>query len=82
MLGINVEGPPEPVADVIASFKEAIYVVIVAGRFDLLVELVSQDRAGLLALIGRVRSLEGVRNTETFVYLDLAKQMFDWGAPG
>ena len=80
MLGVSVEGPPERVADELAGWREAIYVVVVAGRFDLLVELVADDRRELLDLIGRVRSIEGVRDTETFVYLDLAKQMFDWGA--
>ena len=81
MLGVSVQGPPERVADALSAWREAIYVVVVAGRFDLLVELVADDRGELLDLIGRVRSLEGVRDTETFVYLDLAKQMFDWGAP-
>jgi Lrp/AsnC family transcriptional regulator for asnA, asnC and gidA len=80
MLGVSVEGPPERVADLLAGWREAIYVVVVAGRFDLLVELVADDRGELLDLIGRVRSLDAVRDTETFVYLDLAKQMYDWGA--
>jgi Lrp/AsnC family transcriptional regulator for asnA, asnC and gidA len=82
MLGVSVEGPPEAVADQLAEWREAIYVIVVAGRFDVLVELVADDRRELLDLIGRVRRLDGVRDTETFVYLDLAKQMFDWGAPG
>jgi Lrp/AsnC family transcriptional regulator, regulator for asnA, asnC and gidA len=80
MLGITVDGPPERVGDVLSTWPEAIYVVIVAGRFDVLVELVSRDRRDLLELINRVRVLEGVTTTETFVYLDLAKQLFDWGA--
>jgi Lrp/AsnC family transcriptional regulator for asnA, asnC and gidA len=80
MLGITVDGPPERVADVLTTWQEAIYVVIVAGRFDVLVELVSRDRRDLLELITRVRTLEGVATTETFVYLDLAKQLFDFGA--
>ena len=80
MLGITVDGPPERVADVLATWQEAIYVVIVAGRFDVLVELVSTDRRDLLELITRVRTLDGVSTTETFVYLDLAKQLFDFGA--
>jgi Lrp/AsnC family transcriptional regulator for asnA, asnC and gidA len=80
MLGITVDGPPERVADVLATWREAIYVVIVAGRFDVLVELVSRDRRDLLELISRVRTLEGVVTTETFVYLDLAKQLFEFGA--
>jgi Lrp/AsnC family transcriptional regulator for asnA, asnC and gidA len=80
MLGITVEGPPERVADALATWQEAIYVVIVAGRFDVLVEFVSRSRRDLLELITRVRTLEGVVTTETFVYLDLAKQLFDFGA--
>jgi Lrp/AsnC family transcriptional regulator for asnA, asnC and gidA len=80
MLGITVDGPPERVADVLATWREAIYVVICAGRFDVLVELVSRDRRDLLSLINRVRTLEGVSTAETFVYLDLAKQLFDYGA--
>ena len=79
-MGLTVEGPPERVADVLAQWPEAIYVVITAGRFDVLVELVSRDRRDLLEMINRVRMLEGVSTTETFVYLDLVKQLFDWGA--
>jgi Lrp/AsnC family transcriptional regulator for asnA, asnC and gidA len=80
LLGLTVEGPAERVADVLATWPEAIYVVITAGRFDVLVELVSRDRRDLLEMINRVRLLEGVMTTETFVYLDLVKQLFDWGA--
>ena len=80
MIGITVDGPPERVADVLATWQEAIYVVIVAGRFDVLVELVSRDRRDLLELINQVRTLDGVSTTETFVYLDLAKQLYDFGA--
>ena len=80
LLGVTVEGPPERVSDVLATWPEAIYVVITAGRFDLLVELVARDRRDLLELINRVRMLDGVSTTETFVYLDLVKQLVDWGA--
>ena len=74
MLGLGVEGPPERVADELATWDEAIYVVIVAGRFDLLVEVVARDRHDLLKLLNRVKSLDGVVSSETFVYLDLAVQ--------
>ena len=80
LVGITVEGLPEQVADVLATWPSAIYVVITAGRFDVLVELVARDRRDLLELINRVRMLDGVSTTETFVYLDLVKQLFDWGA--
>jgi Lrp/AsnC family transcriptional regulator for asnA, asnC and gidA len=80
MLGVSTEGRPERVADALAQWPEAIYVVVVAGRFDVLVELISRERGDLLGLINRVRELPGVTDTETFVYLDLAKQVFDIGA--
>ena len=80
MLGVTADGPPEKVADALAELDEAIYVVVCAGRYDVLVELVADDRGGLLELISKVREVPGVTSTETFVYLDLAKQLFDWGA--
>ena len=80
LLGVTVEGPVERVADALAQWPEAIYVVVTAGRFDVVVELVARDRRDLLELINRVRLLDGVSTTETFVYLDLVKQLYDWGA--
>jgi Lrp/AsnC family transcriptional regulator for asnA, asnC and gidA len=80
MVGIRTAGPPEPVADQIARWDEAGYVVVTAGQFDLLVELVCTDRRHLLDLTNRIRSLDGVVSTESFLYLELWKQLYDWGA--
>ena len=80
MVGIRTSGPPEPVADAVAQWDEAGYVVVTAGQFDLLVELVCSDRHELLAMTNRIRSLPEVVSTETFLYLDLWKQLYDWGA--
>jgi Lrp/AsnC family transcriptional regulator for asnA, asnC and gidA len=80
MVGIRTAGSPEPLADAIAKWDEAGYVVISAGRFDLLVELICADRRHLLELSNRLRALEGVVSTETFLYLDLWKLLYDWGA--
>ena len=80
MVGIRTAGPPEGVADEIARWDEADYVVVTAGQFDLLVEVVCRDRRHLLAVTNRMRSLAGVTSTETFLYLDLWKQLYDWGA--
>ena len=79
MVGIRTNGPPEPVADAIAQWDEAGYVVITAGQFDLLVELVCADRRQLLDVTNRIRSIEGVVSTESFLYLELWKQLYDWG---
>jgi Lrp/AsnC family transcriptional regulator for asnA, asnC and gidA len=79
MIGIKTTGSPEPVADAIAGWDEASYVVVTAGSFDVLVEVICVDRRHLLELTTRVRATPGVATTETFLYLDLAKQVFAWG---
>jgi Lrp/AsnC family transcriptional regulator for asnA, asnC and gidA len=80
MVGITVEGDLEPVADALAALDEVEYVVITAGSFDLLVEIVCEDDDHLLELVNkRIRALPGVRATESFVYLKLRKQTYTWG---
>jgi Lrp/AsnC family transcriptional regulator for asnA, asnC and gidA len=80
MVGIRTSGSPEPVADELARWDEAGYVVVTAGQFDVLAELVCADRRHLLDVTNRIRSLDGVTSTESFLYLDLWKQLYDWGA--
>ena len=70
------------VADALAGWEEASYVVVTAGRFDLLVELVCSDRRHLLEITNRIRAVPGVVSTESFVYLELRKQLYDWGTQG
>ena len=80
MIGIRTEGALEPVADAMAQFPEVDYVVITAGSFDLLVEVVCEDDDHLLDLVSRrIRGVPGVRETESFVYLKLRKQLYSWG---
>ena len=80
MLGIKVEGDIRGVADKLADLPEAEYVVICAGSFDLLVELVCVDDDHLLAHHRRVHADHpGVRSTEDFVYLKVAKENYQWG---
>jgi Lrp/AsnC family transcriptional regulator for asnA, asnC and gidA len=80
MIGLTVDGDMGPVADALAEMPEVDYVVTTAGSFDLLVEVVCEDDAHLLDLLtARIRTLPGVRSTETFVYLKLNKQHYNWG---
>jgi Lrp/AsnC family transcriptional regulator for asnA, asnC and gidA len=81
MVGIRTSGAPDAVAEELAGWAEADYVVVTAGRFDLLVEVVCSDRHELLALTNRMRALDGVVSTESFLYLDMVKQLYDWGTP-
>nr|WP_193608433.1 Lrp/AsnC family transcriptional regulator [Nocardioides lijunqiniae] len=80
MIGVSVHGPLESVADALAELDEVDYVVVTAGRYDLLVEVVCETDEHLLELISsKIRSLEGVVSTETFMYLKLRKQTYSWG---
>jgi Lrp/AsnC family transcriptional regulator for asnA, asnC and gidA len=80
MIGLRVEGELEPVADALAAMDEIDYVVITAGSFDLLVELVVEDDHQLLEVLStRIRNIPGVVSTESFMYLHLRKQTYSWG---
>jgi Lrp/AsnC family transcriptional regulator, regulator for asnA, asnC and gidA len=80
MIGVRASGPLEPIADALAELPEVDYVVVTAGSFDLLVEVVCEDDDTLLSLISTgIRSVPGVESTETFMYLQLRKQTYSWG---
>ncbi len=80
MVGIRVSGDITPLAERISAIPEVAYVVTTAGSFDVLAEVVCEDDAHLLEVISRrIRSLPGVLATETFVYLKLNKQHYNWG---
>jgi len=82
LVGVKTSGPPGEIADEIARWPEADYVVVTAGRYDLVVEVVAADRQELLELTNRMRALDGVATTETFFYLEMWKQLYDWGTRG
>jgi Lrp/AsnC family transcriptional regulator, regulator for asnA, asnC and gidA len=79
MIGIRCGDDLERVADQLAGMDEIDYVVITAGSFDLLIEVVCEDDDQLLEILSRVRSISSVTTTETFVYLKLCKQTYSWG---
>ena len=80
MIGIRTEGDTQLVAERLADMSEVTYVVTTAGSFDLIVEVVCADDEELLDLVSRrIRTLPGVASTETFVYLKLNKQHYNWG---
>ncbi len=80
MIGLKVEGDLRSVANDITAIPEVSYVVVVGGSFDLMMEVVCEDDDHLLELLNdRVRSIAGVRSTETFTYLKLFKQTYAWG---
>ncbi|MBO1768510.1 MULTISPECIES: Lrp/AsnC family transcriptional regulator [unclassified Allobranchiibius] len=80
MIGLRVTGALGDVAQRLGELPEIAYVVMTAGRFDLLIEVVCEDDEHLLELLtDTVRTMPGVTDTETLVYLKLHKQRYDWG---
>jgi Lrp/AsnC family transcriptional regulator, regulator for asnA, asnC and gidA len=79
MVAITVQGALQPVADALAALDEVTYLVIVAGGFDLLCEVLTSDDDELLDLLARIRTVPGVTATQTLTYLRLAKQTYAWG---
>jgi Lrp/AsnC family transcriptional regulator for asnA, asnC and gidA len=80
MVGLKVAGDMRSVAEALSRIPEVDYVVICAGAYDLLAELVCTDDDHLLTLLNdQIRAIPGVTGTETFVYLKLAKQTYAWG---
>jgi len=81
MVGIRCERDRlVEVAEAVSVFPEVDYVVITAGTYDVLIEVVCEDNAALLDFLAeKLRAIEGVRDTETFVYLRMVKQSYQWG---
>lgn len=76
MIGIRAEGDLQRVSDALAAMAEVVYVVITAGTFDILAEVLCADDEELLGILNdRIRTLPGVVGTETFVYLKVRKQL-------
>jgi len=80
MIGIRCGGDTREIADELAGMASVDYVVLTAGSFDILVEVVCENDDDLIALLNsKIRTLPGVISTETFVYLRLHKQFYNWG---
>ncbi|MFT2817893.1 Lrp/AsnC family transcriptional regulator [Leifsonia sp. A12D58] len=80
MIGIRASGDTRVLAEKLSEIPAIDYVVLTAGSFDLLAEVVCEDDEELIALLNsQIRNLDGVLSTETFVYLKLHKQFYNWG---
>ena len=80
MIGIRCTGDTERLARQLAEHPEIDYVVLTAGTYDIMIEVVCEDDDHLLDIINRrVRTHPEVNSTETLVYLKLVKQQYNWG---
>jgi Lrp/AsnC family transcriptional regulator for asnA, asnC and gidA len=80
MIGIRVSGDAREVAEKIATIDQVDYLVLTTGRFDILAEIVcANDHELREVLHGAIRTTHGVVDTETFTYLSIEKEHYDWG---
>lgn len=79
LLGVKVDADVRKVAQEIGEFREAVYVVMTAGRFDLIVELVHSDRDEFVESSAAIRAIDGVVGLEAMPYLGITKETYDWG---
>ncbi len=64
----------------IGKFSEVDYVVICTGPYDILIEVACKDNDDLISFISdKLAEVEGVREIETFLYLRIVKNTYQWG---
>ncbi|WP_309130052.1 Lrp/AsnC family transcriptional regulator [Brevibacterium sp.] len=80
MVGLKVRGDISKVADRLHGYDEIDYLVVTAGSFDILVEIVCESDRHLIEFVNEeLRSIDAVVDTELFMYLSLEKQKYNWG---
>ncbi|GAC1425702.1 MAG: Lrp/AsnC family transcriptional regulator [Ktedonobacteraceae bacterium] len=79
MIGIRVAGERlQEAAQEISAFDEVIYLILCAGSFDMLAEVVCRDNDHFLKfLTEKLYKVQGVQQAETYMYLRVYKQN-DW----
>jgi Lrp/AsnC family transcriptional regulator for asnA, asnC and gidA len=80
MIGVQASNDLNRIAELVSTWPETTYVVISAGSYDLLVELVCTDNNDLLRVVERLRAVDGVRSTESFIYISRHKLNYAYAA--
>jgi Lrp/AsnC family transcriptional regulator, regulator for asnA, asnC and gidA len=82
LIGLKVDAVRlEEIAQKIGALDEVTYLVVTAGRFDLMCEVVCEDNDHLLRVLTEdLAKIRGIRSTETLVELRFVKESYQWGA--
>lgn len=81
-IALEVDGAVlREVAAELAKIEEISYVVLCAGSYDIQIEVVCRDNTHLVDLITNISKINGVRSSETFMYLEIVKNTYQWGIP-
>lgn len=78
LIGVRTDGNQMlKVADKIAKLKEVVYLVVVSGRYDIMIEVFCRDNEDLLNFVTeKLYGIDGVRETETFMHLKIVKEVY------
>jgi len=81
MVGLRVHpGTINDVCSDLQQLPETSYVAAVAGRYDVLVELVCRDTAHFQQVLNDgLHRIAGVASTESFLILEIHKMAYGWG---
>jgi Lrp/AsnC family transcriptional regulator for asnA, asnC and gidA len=79
-IGLRASGDTREVAARLALIDEIEYVVVTAGSFDVIAELVCASEEQLLSVLNdHIRTIAEVRELHTFMHLRTEKNVFAWG---
>ena len=79
MIGVTVSGDVDAILHQLNTLFNIDYIVVTAGRFDLLLEVFCVSDEDLLELVSKIRTVHGIERTEIFTYLKLALQHYNFG---
>jgi Lrp/AsnC family transcriptional regulator for asnA, asnC and gidA len=83
LIGLRVRpGAVHSVSEAVTAFPETSYVAVVAGSYDLIVEVVCRDTAHFTELLTeRLHRVDGVLSADSFLVLEIHKMAYGWGVP-
>ena len=76
-VGMKVNGDLDKIADKISTIKQVEYIILTAGMFDLMAELVCKDYEELLSVLRELRSLPEIQTTELNLILETRKLVYN-----
>jgi Lrp/AsnC family transcriptional regulator for asnA, asnC and gidA len=79
LLAVHAVSNPQSLADELAALEEVDFVVLVAGRYSILLEAVATDDEEFVDLIQRIRRLASPARVDVLPYLMTRKQDYAWG---
>jgi Lrp/AsnC family transcriptional regulator for asnA, asnC and gidA len=78
LIGIHTEGNKMlQVAEKVSKLDEVVYLVVASGRYDIMCEVFCRDHEDLLNfLTEKLAKVDGIRETESFIYLKIMKEIY------